>query len=86
MILILCKFSDHALNLYQVSRKYLEQSQSYGVNIIAELKNTKGNNSQNLLLFCAYYLMLLHICSKIMKISLTVPGFRTDTIFILNIP
>ena len=30
--------------------------------------------------------MLLHICSKIMKISLTVRSFRTDTIFILNIP
>ena len=30
--------------------------------------------------------MLLHICSKIMKISLTVQTFRTDTIFILNIP
>ena len=30
--------------------------------------------------------MLLHICSKIMKISLTAQSFRTDTIFILNIP
>ena len=30
--------------------------------------------------------MLLHICSKIMRISLTVQSFRTDTIFILNIP
>ena len=30
--------------------------------------------------------MLHHICSKIMKISLTVQSFRTDTIFILNIP
>ena len=30
--------------------------------------------------------MLLHICSDIMKISLTVQSFRTDTIFILNIP
>ena len=30
--------------------------------------------------------MLLHICSKIMKISLAVQSFRTDTIFILNIP
>ena len=30
--------------------------------------------------------MLLHICLKIMKISLTVKSFRTDTIFILNIP
>ena len=30
--------------------------------------------------------MLLHICSKIMKISLTVQSFRTDTIFVLNIP
>ena len=28
--------------------------------------------------------MLLHICSKIIKISLTVQSFRTDTIFILN--
>ena len=30
--------------------------------------------------------MLLHICSKIMKVSLTVQSFRLDTIFILNIP
>ena len=30
--------------------------------------------------------MLLHICSNTMKISLTVQSFRTDTIFILNIP
>ena len=30
--------------------------------------------------------MLLHICSNIMKISLTVQSFRTDTIFILTIP
>ena len=33
-----------------------------------------------------YHLMSLHICSKMMKISLTVESFRTDTIFILNIP
>ena len=30
--------------------------------------------------------MLLDICSKIMKISLTVQRFRTNTIFILHIP
>ena len=30
--------------------------------------------------------MLLHICSKIMKISLTVQSFRTDTIFIRKVP
>ena len=30
--------------------------------------------------------MLFHIYSKIMKSSLTVESFRTDTIFILNIP
>ena len=30
--------------------------------------------------------MLLRICSKIMKVSLTDQSFRTDTIFILNIP
>ena len=30
--------------------------------------------------------MFLHICSKIMKVSLTVQSFRTDTIFILKIP
>ena len=29
---------------------------------------------------------MLHIFSNIMKISLTVQNFRTDTIFILNIP
>ena len=29
--------------------------------------------------------MLLHICSKIIRVSLTVQIFRTDTIFILNI-
>ena len=38
------------------------------------------------LLFFAQHLMLLHICSKIMKVSLTVQRFRTDTIFTLNIP
>ena len=30
--------------------------------------------------------MLLHICSKIMKISLKVQSLTTDTIFKLNIP
>ena len=30
--------------------------------------------------------MLLHICSKFMKVSLTVQSMRTDTILILNIP
>ena len=29
--------------------------------------------------------MMLYICSKFMKISLTVQSFRTDTISILNI-
>ena len=29
--------------------------------------------------------MLNHICSKIVKISLTVRSFRNDTLFILNI-
>ena len=38
------------------------------------------------LLFSAYHLILLYICSKTIKISLTVQSFRTDTIFILNIP
>ena len=32
MNLVLCQFFDHALNLYQVSWKYIEQSQSYGPN------------------------------------------------------
>ena len=48
MILVLCKFSDHSLNLYQVSWKYLEQSQSYEVNIISKLKNIKDNNAAKL--------------------------------------
>ena len=30
--------------------------------------------------------MLLYICSKITKISLTVQNFRNDIIFILNVP
>ena len=30
--------------------------------------------------------MLLHISSKIINVSLTFKSFRTDTIFILNIP
>ena len=30
--------------------------------------------------------MLLHICSRIMKVLLTVQSFRTDTIFLPNIP
>ena len=38
------------------------------------------------LLFSAYHLMMVYIFSKIMKVSLTVQCFRTDTIFILNIP
>ena len=51
----------------------------------------KGNKSAKLqmvywLLFSAYHLILLHICSKIMKVSLAVQSFKTDTIFILNIP
>ena len=37
------------------------------------------------LLFSAYHLILLYVCSKIMNISLTVQSFRIDTIFILNI-
>ena len=62
------------------------------MNTISKLKNTKGNNSTKLqteqwLLFSAYHLMLLHICSKIMKrLSLTVQSFRTDSVCILNIP
>ena len=48
MILVLCKFSDHALTLYQVSWKYLEPSQSHEVNTISELKKTKGNNAAKL--------------------------------------
>ena len=55
---------------------------------ISKLKNTKGNNFAKLkmeewLLFSAYHLILLYICSKI---SLAVQSFRTDTIFILIIP
>ena len=61
MTLVLCKFSDHALNVYQVSWKYLERPQSYEVNTISKVKNTKGNNSAKLqmkkwLLFSAYHL------------------------------
>ena len=46
-------------------------------------RNCRWSNSSYSL---AYHLMLLHICSKIMKISLPVRSFRTDTVFILNIP
>ena len=61
------------------------------MNTFSKLQNTKGNNSAKLqmeqwLLFSAYHLMLLHICSKIMTVSLTVQSFRTDTIFTLNVP
>ena len=34
------RISDHALNLYQVSWKYLEWSQSYGVNTISKLNKS----------------------------------------------
>ena len=88
MILILCKFSDHALNLYQfmkIPRTVSEvRSEHY-----FQTKNTKGNNAAKLqvkqwLLFSVYHLMLLHICS--VKVSLTVQSLRIDTIFILYIP
>ena len=42
-----CRFSDHALNLYQVSRKYLERSPSSGVNTISKLKIQRGIIPQN---------------------------------------
>ena len=44
-VLNLCTSSGHALYLYQVLRNYLEQYQSYIVDMISILKITKGNNS-----------------------------------------
>ena len=61
------------------------------MNTISKLKTTKENNDAKLqmekeLVLSAYHLMLLHISSNVMKISLTAQSFRTDTIFILKIP
>ena len=44
-LLVLCISSDHGLHLYQVSRKYLDQFQSYGADTISILIYTKGYNS-----------------------------------------
>ena len=41
----LCTSSDHALYFSQVLRNYLKRYQSYRVDTISILKNTKGNNS-----------------------------------------
>ena len=41
-VLNLCISSDDALYLYQVSRKYLKEFQSYRANAICILKFTKG--------------------------------------------
>ena len=46
MMFVLCKFSDHVLNLYQVYENTLNGVKIYGVN--TKLKNTKGNNSAKL--------------------------------------
>ena len=39
---------------------------------------------RNVSYYLNLHLILLHTCSKTMKVSLTVQSFRTDTIFILN--
>ena len=44
-VLNLCTSSRHALYLYQVFRIYLEQYQSYTVDMVSILKITKWNNS-----------------------------------------
>ena len=48
MIFILFTSSDDVLYLYQVSRKYLEWSQSYWVDIVCIPKFTKGHNAVKL--------------------------------------
>ena len=44
MFLILCTLFNHGLHLYQVSRKYLDQFQSCGVDTISIFIITKENN------------------------------------------
>ena len=44
-VLNLCKWSSHALYLFQVLRNYLERYQSFRVDMTSILKITKGNNS-----------------------------------------
>ena len=48
MVLNLCKLSDDALYLYQVSRKYLTGFQSYREDAVCILKLSKGHNSINM--------------------------------------
>ena len=45
---VLCTWSDHGLQLFQVSQKYLEQFKSYGGGMISILIITKGHNSINI--------------------------------------
>ena len=46
MVLNLCTLSDHALYLYQVSRKYLKEFLSYWADTISIiLKFSEGHNS-----------------------------------------
>ena len=47
MVLNFCTSSDDALYLYQVSRKYLQEFQSYREDAICILKFSKGHNSVN---------------------------------------
>ena len=44
-VVYLCTSSGHALYFYQVLWNYLKRYQSYRVDTISILKNTKGNNS-----------------------------------------
>ena len=45
MILVLCTLYDDALSLQKVSRKDLELSQDYGVDMTSILKIINGHNS-----------------------------------------
>ena len=47
MVLNFCISPDDAIYLYQVSRKYLKEFQSYCEDVVCILKFSKGHNSVN---------------------------------------
>ena len=68
-VVYLCTSSGHALYFYQVLWNYLKRYQSYRVDTISILKNTKGNNSAKMLvewrlLISTRRLVILYISTK----------------------
>ena len=83
--------SGHALYFYQVSWNYLEQYQSYRVDIISILKITKGNNSAknvggvNVVNLCTSSGHALYLCQVSWKYLDRYQSYRADTISIWKI-